>query len=87
MNKQIIRYFLWTTVIFLIFMVFNSWENEKQTSDKLKIKNEENSFQSKTILEAKTKVATLVTIIILIFGFILFWIYIWIKVEIGRAHV
>jgi len=36
MNKQSVRYILWILIFFLVFILFNTWENEKTLTDKLK---------------------------------------------------
>lgn len=39
MSKQNIRYFLWVFIFFIVFILFNTWENEKILNDSLKSDN------------------------------------------------
>lgn len=42
MSRQNLRYILWVMVFFLVFVLFNAWENEKLLTDKIKPDSRQN---------------------------------------------
>ena len=42
MNRQSIRYTLWILIFFLVFILFNTWENEKTLTEKIKSDDKSN---------------------------------------------
>jgi len=46
MNRQNLRYILWVIVFFLVFILFNAWENEKLLTDKLKLDDKQTDLKN-----------------------------------------
>lgn len=54
MTIQILRYFLWIILFLIIFLIYNSWQNEKKILDNLK--SIENKYSLNTNLEKKSSI-------------------------------